>query len=247
MWPTQVKPSVLVMARHGTWLLEPGATAQVLTSSTAGFTSLSESVEALHGAIERRMGRLGKPSVHALIDDDWFRLFGETWPESIRTVELFRKFAQARFAQRFGAVVSDWQIVTPGAWPRRSTLCMAVPRNALEQLSAVLTAGGRQLVRMIPWSIAEFESVGITARRENMFVSSVAPLRTVLLSRSGWPCDAAVLPGSERTAELARSVFARRNVPLTLDLQPIEIEVPRSQAITYVLDRRPIPVRGAVR
>lgn len=247
MWPTRVKPSVLVIASHGTWLLEPGTGPQALTESASGFASLSEAVESLQGAIERRVGRLAKPSVHALIEDDWLRLFGETWPGSIRTVELFRRFAEARFAQRFGAVATDWRIVTPGAWPKRSTLCMAVPKRQIEQLNELMAAAGRQLVRMVPWSIAEFESVVIDDKRDALFVSSAGPFRTALLSRSGWLCDAAVLPNSEHTVELARSVFERRNGPVSLDLRSVEIEVPRSQAITYLLDGTPLPVKGAVR
>lgn len=243
MLPMRTDPALAVLSRRGVWLAEPGREAGELPPAPTGFHSFEAAIEVFAQAPVRSGSKWFRPALNVCVDDGWVRVFGETWPASIGHVDLFRKYVAARFAQRFDETPEAWQIVTPNAWPERAALCMAIPKDAIDRLTAAASAGGRRLVRLIPVSLAEFESVRVPVRGQAVFVSSAGPLRTAILSRFGRPCDAVVLPAIDAVVDLAREIFERREPGMTPGCQRIVVDASRDDVHARLLARQSIPVK----
>lgn len=243
MWPMRTDPGLAVLSRRGVWLAKPGAEPDELEGKLAGLDSLSGAIEALARAPMSAASTWFRPALNVCVDDGWVRMFGETWPASIGHVDLFRKFVAARFAQRFDESPEAWQIVTPNAWPDRAALCIAIPKDAIAQLTAAASTTGWRLARLIPVSLAEFESATASVKGQVVFVSSAGPLRTAILSQSGRPSDAVVLPAIDAVVDLAWEIFERRDPRLSPDYQPIMVDASREEVHSKLLSRQSLPVK----
>lgn len=242
MWPMPAEPSTLIVARHAVAVssastLAPG----MLTDSN--HSSFAQALGEIASVSLPMPSRFAPRGVRVVVDDHWTRLFGETWPEAIPDVRLFRRFVAARFAQRFETRADDWQIVTPGAWPGRAALCMAMARDMVGQIQQALAARACKPVRLLPLSVAEFEAaVTRPPRGSVIFVGSVAPRRMALLARSARLIDAVLLPDCERIDLLAEAVFSARHRLVEGEQTTVLTEVSRVRATALMLSGNALPV-----
>jgi len=243
VWPMPAEPTTLIVARHAVAV----SSARTLTPAVLSDSQHSSFAQALAELASVRLPpstRFAPRGVRVVVDDHWTRLFGETWPAAISDVRLFRRFVAARFAQRFETSADDWQVVTPGAWPGRAALCMAMARDLAEQLQQALAARACKPVRLLPLSVAEFEAaVPRPPRGSLIFVGSAAPRRMALLAQSARLVDAVLLPDCERIDLLAQTVFAARHRLVEGEQTTVVLtEASRLRATALLLSGHALPV-----
>jgi hypothetical protein len=242
VWPMPVEPSTLIVARHAVAISSAGTLAPGLLTDSQ-HSSFAQALAELASVSLPPSTRFMPRGVRVVVDDQWTRLFGETWPAAISDVRLFRRFVAARFAQRFETSADDWQIVTPRAWPGRPALCMAMARDLVGQLQQALAARACKPVRLVPLSVAEFEAaVPRTPRGSLIFVGSVAPRRMALLVRSARLIDAVLLPDCERIDLLAQAVFSARHRLVEGEQTTVLTETSRVRSTALLLSGHALPV-----
>jgi len=237
------EPSTLIVARHAVAV----SSARTLTPASltdSQHSSFAQALAALESVSLPSSSRFASRGLRVVVDDHWTRVFGETWPAAISDVRLFRRFIAARFAQRFETSADDWQIVTPGAWPGRAALCMAMARDLAGQLQQALAARACKPVRLLPLSVAEFEAaVPRPPRGSLIFVGSIASRRMALLAQSARLIDAVLLPDCERIDLLAQTVFAARHRLVEGEQTTVVLtEASRVRATALLLSGHALPV-----
>jgi len=237
------EPSTLIVARHAVAV----SSARTLTPASltdSQHSSFAQALAALESVSLPSSSRFASRGLRVVVDDHWTRVFGETWPAAISDVRLFRRFIAARFAQRFETSADDWQIVTPGAWPGRAALCMAMARDLAGQLQQALAARACRPVRLLPLSVAEFEAaVPRPPRGSLIFVGSIASRRMALLAQSARLIDAVLLPDCERIDLLAQTVFAARHRLVEGEQTTVVLtEASRLRATALLLSGHALPV-----
>jgi len=237
-----VEPSTLIVARHAV-AVSSARTLTPVSLTDSRHSSLPQALAEIESVSLPPSSRFAPRGVRVVVDDHWTRLFGETWPAAISDVRLFRRFVAARFAQRFATRADDWQIVTPGAWPGRPALCMAMAHDLVGQIKQSLAARACRPVRLLPLSVAEFEAaVPRPPRGSLIFVGSIAPRRMALLARSARLIDAVLLPDCERIDLLAQAVFSARHRLVEGEQTTVLTEASRLRATALLLSGHALPV-----
>jgi hypothetical protein len=240
VWPRWSSGRVVVVARHA--VAVGGGRDEVIDAAQRA-ADADAALSALAALRVPPSPRYATRRAEVWIDDGWTRMFGATWPESIHDVRLFREYVAARFEQRFELPASDWTIVSPGAWPGRPVLCVAVQTEFVARCRAALARTGLLPSRMLPLSLVEVgTSFAARPRTRTLFIGSAAPQRIAFLMLAGRLADCAVVPDCEHVEALATALFRERGLLDGGLRRTLRVDHDRAAATSLLLRRVPLKV-----